>query len=157
MKHNWAYQRLGDIAPAKPFKGTIASADGKYWCLNLDKIESNTGVVLEYDFIEESELGGSVHKFTVDNVLFSKLRPNLNKVVVPDQNGYCTTELVPLHPLDILNRYYLAYYLRSPRYVNFLIGKTGGAKNASRQDGYILGLDNSCASNGDTEADCGGA
>lgn len=128
MKHNWAYQRLGDIAPAKPFKGSIASADGKYWCLNLDKIESNTGVVLEYDFIEESELGGSVHKFTVDNVLFSKLRPNLNKVVVPEQNGYCTTELVPLHPLDILNRYYLAYYLRSPRYVNFLIGKTGGAK-----------------------------
>jgi type I restriction enzyme S subunit len=128
MKHNWAYQRLGDIAPAKPFKGSIASADGKYWCLNLDKIESNTGVVLEYDFIEESELGGSVHKFTVDNVLFSKLRPNLNKVVVPEQNGYCTTELVPLHPLDILNRYYLAYYLRSPRYLNFLIGKTGGAK-----------------------------
>lgn len=128
MKHNWEYKRLGDIAPAKPFKGTVTSADGRYWCLNLDKIESNTGVVLEYDFIEETELGGSVHKITVDNVLFSKLRPNLNKVVVPEQNGYCTTELVPLHPLDILNRYYLAYYLRSPKYVNFLIGKTGGAK-----------------------------
>lgn len=128
MKHNWEYWRLGDIAPAKPFKGTITSADGRYWCLNLDKIESNTGVVLEYDFIEETKLGGSVHKFTVNNVLFSKLRPNLNKVVVPEQNGYCTTELVPLHPLDILNRYYLAYYLRSPKYVNFLIGKTGGAK-----------------------------
>ncbi len=128
MKHNWEYRRLGDIAPAKPFKGTITSSNDKYWCLNLDKVESNTGVVLEYDYIEESELGGSVHKFAVDNVLFSKLRPNLNKVVVPEQNGYCTTELVPLHPLDILNRYYLAYYLRSPKYVNFLIGKTGGAK-----------------------------
>lgn len=128
MKHNWEYWRLGDIAPAKPFKGTITSSNDKYWCLNLDKVESNTGVVLEYDYIEESELGGSVHKFAVDNVLFSKLRPNLNKVVVPEQNGYCTTELVPLHPLDILNRYYLAYYLRSPKYVNFLIGKTGGAK-----------------------------
>lgn len=128
MKHNWEYKRLGDIAPAKPFKGTITSSNDKYWCLNLDKVESNTGVVLEYDYIEESELGGSVHKFAVDNVLFSKLRPNLNKVVVPEQNGYCTTELVPLHPLDILNRYYLAYYLRSPKYVNFLIGKTGGAK-----------------------------
>lgn len=128
MKHNWEYRRLGDIAPAKPFKGTITSSNDKYWCLNLDKVESNTGVVLEYDYIEESELGGSVHKFAVNNVLFSKLRPNLNKVVVPEQNGYCTTELVPLHPLDILNRYYLAYFLRSPKYVNFLIGKTGGAK-----------------------------
>lgn len=128
MKHNWKYKRLGDIAPSTPFKGIISSADGKYWCLNLDKIESNTGVVLEYDFVDGTELVGSVHKFTTDNVLFSKLRPNLNKVVVPEQNGYCTTELVPLHPLNILNRYYLAYYLRSPKYVNYIVGKTGGAK-----------------------------
>lgn len=128
MKHNWEYKRLGDVAPSTPFKGIISSADGKYWCLNLDKIESNTGVVLEYDFVDGTELGGSVHKFTTDNVLFSKLRPNLNKVIVPEQNGYCTTELVPLHPLNILNRYYLAYYLRSPKYVNYIVGKTGGAK-----------------------------
>lgn len=128
MKHNWEYKRLGDIAPSTPFKGIISSADGKYWCLNLDKIESNTGVVLEYDFVDGTEFGGSVHKFTTDNVLFSKLRPNLNKVIVPEQNGYCTTELVPLHPLNILNRYYLAYYLRSPKYVNYIVGKTGGAK-----------------------------
>ena len=128
MKHNWEYKQLGDIAPSTPFKGIISSANGKYWCLNLDKIESNTGVVLEYDFVDGTELGGSVHKFTTDNVLFSKLRPNLNKVVVPEQNGYCTTELVPLHPLNILNRYYLAYYLRSPKYVNYIVGKTGGAK-----------------------------
>ena len=128
MKHNWEYKRLRDIAPSTPFKGIISSADGKYWCLNLDKIESNTGVVLEYDFVDGTELGGSVHKFTTDNVLFSKLRPNLNKVIVPEHNGYCTTELVPLHPLNILNRYYLAYYLRSPKYVNYIVGKTGGAK-----------------------------
>ena len=43
MKHNWEYRRLGDIAPAKPFKGTITSSNDKYWCLNLDKVESNTG------------------------------------------------------------------------------------------------------------------
>lgn len=128
MKHNWEYKRLGDIAPSTPFKGIISSADGKYWCLNLDKIESNTGVVLEYDFVDGTELGGSVHKFTTDNVLFSKLRPNLNKVIVPEHNGYCTTELVPLHPLNILNKYYLAYYLRSSKYVNYIVGKTGGAK-----------------------------
>lgn len=128
MKHNWEYKRLGDIAPSMPYKGCITPTNGKYWCLNLDKIESNTGVVLKYDFIDESELGGSIHKFTVDNVLFSKLRPNLNKVVVPKQSGYCTTELIPLCPKENVNKEFLAYYLRSPKYVNFLIGKTGGAK-----------------------------
>lgn len=111
-----------------PYKGYINPINGKYWCLNLDKIEVNSGKVLDYDFVEETELDGSVHKFTVGNVLFSKLRPNLNKVIVPEQNGYCTTELVPLRPLNILNRYFLAYYLRNPKFVDFLIGKTGGAK-----------------------------
>lgn len=128
MKHNWEYKRLGEVAPSMPYKGYINPINGKYWCLNLDKIEVNSGKVLDYDFVEETELDGSVHKFTVGNVLFSKLRPNLNKVIVPEQNGYCTTELVPLRPLNILNRYFLAYYLRNPKFVDFLIGKTGGAK-----------------------------
>lgn len=128
MKHNWEYKRLGDVAPSMPYNGIITPNNGKYWCLNLDKIEPNTGAILKYDFIEESKLNDSVHKFTIGNVLFSKLRPNLNKVIVPDHKGYCTTELVPLLPKSILNKYFLAYYLRSPRFVNFLIGKTGGAK-----------------------------
>lgn len=128
MKHNWEYKKLREIAPAKPFKGKVSSKNGEYWCLNLDKIQSNTGIILNYDFVEEAELCGSVHKFSKDNVLFSKLRPNLNKVVVPEQNGYCTTELVPLLPGKELNRYFLGYYLRNPYYVEFLVGKTGGAK-----------------------------
>jgi hypothetical protein len=34
----------------------------------------------------------STHAFTTDHVLYSKLRPNLNKVVCPDEPGICTTE-----------------------------------------------------------------
>lgn len=128
MNHGWEYRKLYDVAPAKSFDGEIAPCEDKYWCLNLDKIESDTGRIIEYDYLESGNLHGSICKFSTENVLFSKLRPNLNKVVVPMQEGYCTTELVPLHPIKELNREFLSYYLRNPRFVKALVDKTGGAK-----------------------------
>lgn len=129
MNHGWKYRKLCDVAPAKSFDGDIApTSEDKYWCLNLDKIESDTGRIIEYDYLGSAELHGSICKFSIENVLFSKLRPNLNKVVVPMQDGYCTTELVPLHPIKELNRKFLSYYLRNPKFVRVLVDKTGGAK-----------------------------
>jgi len=67
--------------------------------------------------------------FDEDNVLYSKLRPYLNKVVCPDRPGIATTELVPLRPqLNKLDKRYLCYYLRSPRFVSFITGQVSGAK-----------------------------
>jgi putative type I restriction modification DNA specificity domain protein len=128
MNHGWEYRKLCDIAPAKSFDGDIEPYENKYWCLNLDKIESDTGRIIEYDYLESGDLHGSIYKFSTRNVLFSKLRPNLNKVVVPMHDGYCTTELVPLCPVKELNRMFLSYYLRNPRFVKVLVDKTGGAK-----------------------------
>ena len=44
------------------------------------------------------------------------------------EDGYCTTELVPLCPIKDLNRTFLSYYLRNPRFVKLLVDMTGGAK-----------------------------
>ena len=128
MNHGWEYRKLCDVTPAKSFDGEIEPCENKYWCLNLDKIESDTGRIIEYDYLESKDLHGSILKFSKNNVLFSKLRPNLNKVVVPMKDGFCTTELVPLCPIKDLNRYFLSYYLRNPRFVKLLVDMTGGAK-----------------------------
>ena len=62
-------------------------------------------------------------------VLYSKLRPYLNKIVVPDENGYATTELVGLKPdRKILNKYFLFNLLRGDDFVNFANGVSGGAQ-----------------------------
>ena len=63
------------------------------------------------------------------NVLYSKLRPYLNKVVIPERSGYATSEMVPLCPDEnIITRKYLTYYLRSSHFVSYINGKTSGAK-----------------------------
>lgn len=101
----------------------------KVWGLNLDQIESGTGKVLEKNMTALSGLGPSTYPFAAGTVLYSKLRPYLNKVIVAEDDGYATTELVPLRcDLDKVFPDYLAYYLRSPEFLSFANTVVAGAK-----------------------------
>ena len=121
-----AKYRLGDIAPVK--QGIVPDSD-QYWLLNLDAVESNTGNVLEYVYVDYSQIGASTVSFNQQNVLYSKLRPYLNKVVLPDRAGYATSEMLPLMPDGkVITREYLTFFLRSPHFVEYINGKTSGAK-----------------------------
>lgn len=118
--------RLGEIAPI--IEGTVEKND-KYWLLNLDMVERETGRIIGYNFVSENEIGNSTVPFDTGNVLYSKLRPYLNKVVLPQKAGYATSEMVPLRPdTSIITREYLTYLLRSPMFVSFINSKTSGAK-----------------------------
>src|SRR5690606_601286 len=99
------------------------------WTLNLDQVEANTGKVLGKIMAPVSEAGTSTHGFDERHVLYSKLRPYLNKVVLPDERGLATTELVPMLPDPLrLDRKYLAYYLRSKSFVDWVSSQVAGAK-----------------------------
>lgn len=125
----WPTATMNDIAPAKSFSGEIQKHNDKVWLLNLDMVESNTGKVLDKLYVDENEVGNSTATFNEDYVLYSKLRPYLNKVVLPTNSGYCTSELVPLLPdKSSVNRVYLAHLLRSSQFVNYINIKVAGAK-----------------------------
>ena len=63
------------------------------------------------------------------NTYYSKLRPYLNKVLVPEEEGVSTTEMVLLKPEPkALNRYFLGYYLRSSDFLNFASNTVSSAK-----------------------------
>ena len=118
--------KLGDIAPIR--QGNVADED-EYWLLNLDMVESNTGRIIDYLTVPKEEIGNSTVTFDTKNVLYSKLRPYLNKVVLPQQSGYATSEMLPLRPdKNVITREYLTYFLRSPKFVGYINEKTGGAK-----------------------------
>jgi type I restriction enzyme S subunit len=99
------------------------------WHLTLDQIESGTGRIVDKQIAPASAAGSSTYVFDSGNVLYSKLRPYLNKVVRPAEAGIATTQLVPLRPQPrVLCPEFLAYYLRSPRFVAFASGCVAGAK-----------------------------
>ena len=121
----WATAKIKDVAPENPSKEQLP---GKVWLLNLDMIESNTGKVIEKVY-EDVENALSVQAFDEGNVLFSKLRPYLNKVVIPDEPGLATTELVPLRPEPSrLHKVFLSHLLRGSHFVNYANDISGGTK-----------------------------
>lgn len=121
----WETSKIKDVAPETPSKKQLT---GKVWILNLDMIESNTGKVIE-KLYEYAEKALSVQAFDEGNVLFSKLRPYLNKVVIPDEPGLATTELVPLRPdSSRLHKVFLSHLLRGDQFVNYANGIAGGTK-----------------------------
>lgn len=124
----WQTQTLSEIAPQHPYKGKF-SVDDDIWLLNLDMIEKNTGRIISRHKVKYVDIGNSVYKIGPKQVLYSKLRPNLNKVVIADDFGYCTSELLPLNPQKVfLNCQYLAYLLRTKECVTLFSGKVAGAK-----------------------------
>ena len=119
--------KLGEVCKVSPSTKNIERQGA--WLLNLDMVEQQTGRVVEYNFVDEDGLNASITQFDTENVLYSKLRPNLNKVVLPERNGFCTSELLPLRPdARKLDRSYLAVFLRSDGFVNWAVSKTAGAK-----------------------------
>ena len=126
---SWEKVELSDIAPAKPLRLVDADAQDRIWQLTLDHIESHSGKLIEKTIKPLHEAGSSTHAFNKDHVLYSKLRPYLNKVYLPNESGICTTELVPMLPdKRRLDKRYLAYYLRSEEFVNWVSAQTAGAK-----------------------------
>ncbi|HDY7659096.1 TPA: restriction endonuclease subunit S [Vibrio vulnificus] len=126
---SWPMVKLGDVAPSKPIKKPEVLDTESVWQLNLDMVESHSGKVISKLTAPLSEAGSSTHWFDERYVLYSKLRPYLNKVVLPDMQGLATTELVPMLPdPKRLDRGYLAHYLRSSRFVSWISEQVAGAK-----------------------------
>ena len=139
-----AKYKLGDIAPIQ--QGIVPKSN-TYWLLNLDMVESNTGNILEYLYVPLDNIGASTISFDMNNILYSKLRPYLNKVVIPDRPGYATSEMLPLKPnKDYITREYLTYFLRSPRFVAYINEKTSGAKMPRANSSDLKSIEIECPS-----------
>jgi len=124
----WLVSPLNDIAPAQASNMRF-SPDDMVWHLTLDQIEGHTGNIVNKKIAPASEAGASTYVFDEGNVLYSKLRPYLNKVISPSEPGIATTELVPLLPrADVLDRQYLTYYLRSNHFLGFANVAVAGVK-----------------------------
>lgn len=118
---------IRDIAP--PIPATDLQSGREVWLLNLDQIEPHTGRLLGKSLVDRADVGSSTNAFDEGNVLYSKLRPYLNKVYLPEASGFCTSELVPLRPNpSLVTREYLAAYLRSPKFLAWVDHQVDGAK-----------------------------
>ena len=123
---DWPTKPIKDIAPES---NACIPEENEYWWLNLDMIESYSGMLVDKVIEKADAIGNSTHAFDSSMVLYSKLRPYLNKTIVPDGYGYATTELVCLKPNPVeLNKYFLFNLLRGDCFLDFATKCSSGAQ-----------------------------
>ena len=99
LPSSWEKCRLGgvvDYGVTQKAEPDEIPADA--WVLELEDIEKDTSRVLQHVTFAQRWSKSTKNRFAVGDVLYGKLRPYLNKVVRAEQDGYCTTEIVPLRP-----------------------------------------------------------
>jgi restriction endonuclease S subunit len=82
--------------------------------IGADSIESNTGKLLKAETAQSQRVNGPVYEFAGERLLYSKIRPYLNKLTVVDFRGYCSSDMYPLLPDNAkVQITYLATYMLS--------------------------------------------
>jgi type I restriction enzyme S subunit len=77
--------------------------------VGLEDIESHTARFVGSD--QPTSVKSSTFRFSPGHVLYGRLRPYLNKVLAPDFEGHCSTEIFPLKPRSGVEREFLLYWL----------------------------------------------
>ncbi|WP_102401257.1 restriction endonuclease subunit S [Haloimpatiens massiliensis] len=94
--------------------------------IGIDSIEKNTGNILEYQLVKYSNLKSGKYLFDERHIIYSKIRPNLNKVALPQFKGVCSADAYPVLCIDgITERNYFGYVLRSEFFLNYILAFSG--------------------------------
>lgn len=80
-----------------------------------DNIEKRTGILLDYHTIAEDGVKSGKHRFYAGQILYSKIRPYLSKVVMVDFDGLCSADMYPIETKE--NTKYLLYYMLSDMFL----------------------------------------
>ena len=90
--------------------------------IGIDSIEKDTGILRGYRTVAEDGVISGKYVFTPEHIIYSKIRPNLNKVALPDFVGLCSADAYPILPIPgKCNRVFLAYNMRSTFFLDYIL------------------------------------
>lgn len=129
IPEGWKWVRLGELCNfgnCKNIEPSNLSSDD--WILDLEDIEKDTGRIINFRTFSENNSQSTKHIFHKGFILYSKLRPYLNKVVLAPKDGCCTSEILPLDFGISNNAKYMQMVLMSPYFVNYTTSLSYGMK-----------------------------
>ena len=129
VPEKWQWVTLSDISNyGECINVPVSNIPEDSWILELEDIEKDSGRLIKRMNKSKRNINGVRHSFKKGDVLYSKLRTYLNKVLVADQDGYCTTEIIPITCAQGIVPEYLCHVLRSRYYVDYTISLGYGVK-----------------------------
>lgn len=124
---SWEWCRLGAVTTYGS-SAKAATIKPETWVLDLEDVEKGTGKLLKKSRFSERPALSDKNVFFAGDVLYGKLRPYLNKVLVADEDGICTTEIVPLRCYGPYEPAYFSIALRTPFFLEYVNALSYGMK-----------------------------
>lgn len=129
LPKGWEWTTVGEITNyGDSVNVQVEDIDNSDWVLELEDIEKDTANIIQHLTKNERKINGTRHKFQKGQILYSKLRTYLNKVLVAPNDGFCTTEIMAFGSYGILSNNYICYVLRSLYFLDYTLQCGYGVK-----------------------------
>lgn len=114
----WVWAQLGQITNyGQTDKADPGSVAPETWVLELEDVEKGTSRLLERVRCADRQFQSQKNAFQVGDVIYGKLRPYLDKVIIADEPGVCTTEMVPIRAYGDILPNYIRLFLKTPYFI----------------------------------------
>ena len=126
---SWEWVRLYTILSTgkdESVKSQTIPDDG--YVIQLENIEKNTGAIIGTTDPRKLKPSSTQRSFSRGCILYSKLRPYLNKVIIPPNDGYCSTELIALYFSSELDLRCYQLWLMSQYFIDYSMALSFGSK-----------------------------
>ena len=127
VPESWTWTQLGFVTNY----GVCEKAESKdvqdsTWVLELEDVEKSTSKLLRKVRFEDRSFKSSKNVFLKKDVIYGKLRPYLDKVIVADEAGVCTTEMIPMRGYCDFSPEFLRLVLKTPYFIEYANSSTHG-------------------------------
>lgn len=121
LPEGWVDTQLGNIVDyGKANKRVLSDVNDDTWVLELEDIEKESSKLLSTIRASERPFKSTKNSFKKGDVLYGKLRPYLNKIIIAKEDGVCTTEIIPLSAEPLCCNKYIFYWLKSSTFLGYV-------------------------------------
>lgn len=121
LPEGWIHTKLGKVVDyGKATKCNLEDLQPDTWVLELEDIEKGTSKLIQRIEASNRPFKSTKNVFKTGDVLYGKLRPYLNKVLVAETSGVCTTEIIPIDAEPYVNNRYLFHWLRGAEFLTYV-------------------------------------
>jgi len=120
------FVRLDEVVSLVDERIDPAEQQGQAFYVGLENIESGTGELTGNLIADYSSIKSIKTAFKAGDILYGKLRPNLNKVYLAQQNGICSTDILVLRPANADLGMYLSHYLLTDEFNQKVLATVSG-------------------------------
>ena len=126
IPNEWETDYLGKVCEKRQ-ESIIPKGDGIPF-IGLEHIESGQTYLKGYPL--DYELKSMKSKFYPNDILYGKLRPYLDKAVLADMEGICSTDILVFKPIkEKLDPRFLVYLIHTNRFISHSVSSTSGTNH----------------------------